>query len=74
MLGAAALSRNQRLDLGTGGTWRWLLEEYKQGDYMSSIRDRFSIKQALDEGLASGTLVRDDRLFEYFRLRPGAEK
>ncbi len=74
MLGATALSRNQRLDPGTGVTWRWLLEEYNQGRLYDFYQRQALDQAAVNLGLESGTLVRDDRLYEYFRLRPGAAK
>jgi Glycosyl transferase family 2 len=74
MLGAAAINRNARLDRGIGSTWRWLWEEHKQGRLREYYQKQILDPAAVSEGLRSGTLVQDDRLYQFFRSRLRAER
>jgi hypothetical protein len=63
-LGGAAYARNEDLDPTVGNTWRWLYARYLEGkldeEYASQVLDR----HAIENGLADGTLIRDERLKE----------
>lgn len=65
-LGGAAYARNAYLDKRIGHTWRMLYEKWQRGELEDYYRG-----QELDEadaaaGLASGRLVRDERLKDFF--------
>jgi Glycosyl transferase family 2 len=60
--GGAAYQRNTVLPEEVGGTWRWLHALQTQGDLRATY-DALALSEAeIAEGLASGRLLRDERL------------
>jgi len=62
--GGAAYARNAELDPGIGETWRQLHRRLIEGTFAAAAADEVLSDDAVAEGLAAGTLVRDHRLID----------
>jgi glycosyltransferase involved in cell wall biosynthesis len=60
--GGAAYARNTELDQTVGDTWRHLYQMYLDGRLDEAYDDELLAEGAIADGLATGSLVRDDRL------------
>lgn len=63
-VGGAAYERNTELQ-SAGRTWRMLYDTLKRGELEAYYRSQEPDAAALEQGLTSGRLVRDERLREY---------
>lgn len=63
--GGQAYQRNTELGLNVGGTWRYLYRLYKTGRLREYYLNRERSVSEIEEGLQTGTLVRDDRLYQF---------
>lgn len=60
--GGAAYARNTELDHTIGATWRYLYRLYLDGRLAEAYDKELFTDDEIAEGVATGTLVRDDRL------------
>jgi hypothetical protein len=60
--GGAAYQRNETLPAGVGGTWRRLHVLQAQGDLRATFDALVLSEAEIEDGLANGRLVRDERL------------
>jgi glycosyltransferase involved in cell wall biosynthesis len=60
--GGAAYARNTDLDPATGKTWRDLYRRYLDGTFDEAYDNEVLSDEQIARGVATGTLVRDDRL------------
>ncbi|MDP9105185.1 MAG: glycosyltransferase family 2 protein [Candidatus Eremiobacteraeota bacterium] len=60
--GGAAYARNTDLDLATGKTWRDLYRLYLEGTFDAAYAHEVLSDEEIHRGIATGDLVRDDRL------------
>lgn len=67
VLGGAALQRNTRLAPNVVRSWRNLYRRYQQGELEGYYRDQEFAGAKLNSALASGQLVRDERLRDFMR-------
>lgn len=63
--GGQAYQRNTELGPNVGGTWRSLYRLYEAGRLREFYLGRERSDSEIEEGLKTGTLVRDDRLFRF---------
>jgi len=71
--GGAALERNKEHGPEIVRTWRSLYRKWQQGELEAYYRQREVSAGELDAGLASQTLVRDERLRDFMRFSRVAE-
>ena len=71
--GGAAYARNRVLPDAVGATWRRLHERQRQGGLRASFDALTVDAAAAGEGLASGRLVRDERLRDALAALSGAK-
>ena len=62
--GGAAYARNTELDHGTGNTWRQLYQLYQEDRLDQAYEKELMTEEQIDHGLATGALVRDERLID----------
>jgi hypothetical protein len=62
--GGAAYARNAELDRDVGKTWRQLYGMYLDGKLDQAYANELQTEAQIAQGLATGALVRDDRLIE----------
>jgi Glycosyl transferase family 2 len=60
--GARALAKNTEVDSGIGRAWRHLYDLYTEGRFHEACSNEFLSQSIIDDGLASGSLLYDDRL------------
>jgi hypothetical protein len=66
-LGGAAYERNAYLDKAVGSTWRMLYQKLERGELEDYYRAQELDAAALEQGIASGRLVRDERLRSFIQ-------
>ena len=65
--GGSAYGRNTELDPAVGETWRHLYGLYREGELDQAYAEESLTEEQIVSGLASGELVRDERLIEALR-------
>ncbi len=70
--GGAAYARNAELPASVGETWRFLYQLYLAGRLDEAIAAELVSEDGIVQGLATGTLVRDDRLIAALPARASA--
>src|ERR1700736_1310896 len=68
--GGAAYARNTDLDPATGKTWRHLYQLYLAGKFDAAYEKEVLADEQIDGGVATGALVRDERLIAALGRRP----
>ena len=68
--GGAAYARNTELDLAIGKTWRDLYRLYLDGKFDEAYAHEVLDDDEIERGVATGALVRDDRLSAALAARP----
>jgi hypothetical protein len=67
--GGAAYARNRELPLAIGGTWRQLYGRYLEGGLPAFWEQSLLTDAAAESRLRVGSIVRDDRLAQFFARR-----
>lgn len=64
-MGGAALECNTRLPSQVGSTWRQQLRMEEQGELDAHLRRQFHDSRRIEDGLANGELIEDERFADY---------
>lgn len=64
--GGAAYARNTEVEPSIGATWRYLYKIWQAGALKDYFRAKTLDQGSIEQGLATGTLVEDDRLRRHF--------